>query len=87
MAEENPTLALDLSRLADMANDRVGDWFAEVGRVTILLGEATRFLFKGLRSFGLVVEQMYQIGVGSLWLVFAPFPKRVNRRWPARRRL
>ncbi len=69
MAEETPSLGHDLSRIADIANDRLGDWFAEVGRVMMMLGAATRFLWKGLRSFGLVVEQMQLIGVGSLWLV------------------
>jgi phospholipid/cholesterol/gamma-HCH transport system permease protein len=70
MAERNPSLGQDLSRIADAANDRLGDWFAEVGRVTILLGNATRLLVAGLRSFRLVIDQMHQIGVGSLWLVF-----------------
>ena len=48
---------------------RVGDWVAEVGRLTMLLGDVGRFLAPGLRSFGLVVDQMKAIGVGSLWLV------------------
>ncbi len=48
---------------------RVFDWVAGVGRVTLLLGDAFRFLLPGLRSFGLVVRQMSAIGVGSLWLV------------------
>jgi phospholipid/cholesterol/gamma-HCH transport system permease protein len=48
---------------------RVFDWVAGVGRVTLLLGDVARFLSPGLRSFGLVVEQMRAIGVGSLWLV------------------
>lgn len=46
------------------------EWVAEVGRVTLLLGESGRQLFRGLRAFRLVVEQMRSIGVGSLWLVF-----------------
>src|SRR5512145_862035 len=48
---------------------RVFDWVAGVGRVTLLLGDVTRFLAPGLRSFGLVVRQMSAVGVGSLWLV------------------
>jgi phospholipid/cholesterol/gamma-HCH transport system permease protein len=48
---------------------RVFDWVAGVGRVTMMLGEAIRFLAPGMRSFGLVVRQMSAIGVGSLWLV------------------
>jgi len=48
---------------------RAADWVAEVGRVTLLLGDTGRLLAPGLRSFGLVVDQMKAIGVGSLWLV------------------
>ena len=61
MAEETTPLGQDVSRFADIVNDRLGDWFAEVGRVMIMLGTATRFLWKGLRSFGLVVEQMHRM--------------------------
>jgi phospholipid/cholesterol/gamma-HCH transport system permease protein len=49
---------------------RAADWLAEVGRITLLLGDALRFLGPGLRSFWLVVDQMRVIGVGSLGLVF-----------------
>jgi len=49
---------------------RTFDWIAEVGRVTMLLGDMLRFTVPGLRSFHLVVQQMASIGVGSLWLVF-----------------
>lgn len=69
-AEDDATLGQDISSFADVLNDRLGDWFAEVGRVMIMLGTATRFLWKGLRSFRLITEQMHLIGVGSLWLVF-----------------
>src|SRR5437867_2127572 len=48
---------------------RTADWVAEVGRVALLLGEVGRFLGPGVRSFGLVVQQMGAVGVGSLWLV------------------
>src|SRR6266478_3317225 len=49
---------------------RALDWVAEVGRVTQLVGETFHLLGPGLRSFRLVVQQMYTIGVESLWLVF-----------------
>ncbi len=49
---------------------RALDWVAEVGRITLLIGDTLRFLGAGLRSFELVVQQMARIGVESLWLVF-----------------
>src|SRR5262249_55584742 len=49
---------------------RVLDWIAEVGRITLLLGELLWLTPAGLRSFWLVIQQMSAIGVGSLWLVF-----------------
>ena len=49
---------------------RLTDWFAEVGRVTMLLADIGRFAAAGARSTGLVIQQAYAIGVGSLWLVF-----------------
>src|SRR5437867_4145967 len=49
---------------------RILDYFAETGRVTMLLLDSARLLVPGLRSFQLVVQQMHAIGVGSLWLVF-----------------
>ncbi|HKQ57927.1 MAG TPA: ABC transporter permease [Candidatus Eisenbacteria bacterium] len=48
---------------------RALDWVAEVGRVTLLLRDIARFMVPGLRSVGLLVQQMGTIGVGSLWLV------------------
>jgi len=48
---------------------RLTDWLAEVGQVTLLVGNVVRLLFAGLRSGRLVIQQMYAIGVGSLWLV------------------
>ena len=48
---------------------RALDWVAEVGRVTLLIGETARLTGPGLRSFRLVVQQMAAIGVNSLWLV------------------
>jgi phospholipid/cholesterol/gamma-HCH transport system permease protein len=56
-------------RGARYARRRVLDWIAEVGRVGMMLGDATRMLVPALRSFQLVVDQMFAIGVGSLWLV------------------
>ena len=50
--------------------NRVGDWTADVGRVALLVGETFRMLVRGLRSFRLVIDQMYIIGVQSLMLVF-----------------
>jgi len=49
---------------------RLFDWVAEVGRVTMLVVETFRNSLRGLRSFGLVVQQMSAVGVESLWLVF-----------------
>src|SRR5262245_18877514 len=48
---------------------RVGDWIADVGRITLLVGETFRTLLRGLRSVRLVIDQMYIIGVQSLVLV------------------
>jgi phospholipid/cholesterol/gamma-HCH transport system permease protein len=48
---------------------RAFDWVAEVGRLTLLIGDTLRFLAQGLRSFHLVMQQMAAIGVESLWLV------------------
>jgi len=48
---------------------RVGDWVADVGRIAMLVGETFRTLSHGLRSFRLVIDQMYIIGVQSLVLV------------------
>ena len=56
-------------RGARYARRRLLDWVAEVGRLAILLGDALRVTPPALRSFGLVVQQMKAIGVGSLWLV------------------
>ena len=49
--------------------EQVGDWLAEVGRIVMLIGETFRNLTRGLRSFGLIVDQMHSIGVQSLLLV------------------
>jgi phospholipid/cholesterol/gamma-HCH transport system permease protein len=48
---------------------RIGDWIADVGRITMLVGETFRTMGRGLRSMRLVVDQMYIIGVQSLVLV------------------
>ncbi|MEO5988965.1 MAG: ABC transporter permease [Candidatus Eisenbacteria bacterium] len=48
---------------------RVDDWLAEVGRIVMLIGETFRMLGRGMRSLGLIVDQMHAIGVQSLLLV------------------
>jgi phospholipid/cholesterol/gamma-HCH transport system permease protein len=64
-------MAEDLAlRGARYVQRRALDWVAEVGRVTLLIGDTFRLLGAGLRSFRLVVQQMSVIGVESLWLVF-----------------
>ncbi len=55
---------------ARFARRRVLDWFAEVGRITLLVAETFRTLGRGLRAFWLVIDQMHAIGVQSLMLVF-----------------
>src|SRR5262245_37069823 len=57
-------------RGAQYVKGRILDWVSEVGRITFLLLDSVRALIPGLRSFGLVVQQMSAVGVGSLWLVF-----------------
>lgn len=54
----------------DYLRDKAIDSVAEVGRITMLVADTFRKLGRGLRSFGLVVDQMDQIGVQSLMLVF-----------------
>jgi phospholipid/cholesterol/gamma-HCH transport system permease protein len=56
-------------RGARYARERLLDSVAEVGRVTLMLGDAARLFVPALRSFHLIVQQMAAIGVGSLWLV------------------
>ena len=56
-------------RGARYARRRLSDGVAEVGRITMLLADAVRLTVPALRSFGLVIQQMSAIGVGSVWLV------------------
>lgn len=49
---------------------RLLEWVAEVGRIMMLVGETLAHLPRGLRSFGLFIQQSSIIGVESLWLVF-----------------
>lgn len=49
--------------------NQVADWVSEVGRIAMLIWETARFSVRGLKSFGLIVEQMHAIGVQSLPLV------------------
>ena len=51
------------------ARRRVVDSIAEIGRITMMLGDAVRATVPALRSFRLIVDQMAAIGVGSMWLV------------------
>ena len=51
------------------ARGRLGDWLAEVGRVTAMMLEATQASFRRLPAARLIVQQMSSIGVDSLWLV------------------
>ena len=54
----------------DYLRDKMLDSIAEVGRIAMLVGDTFRKLGRGLRSFGLIVDQMDHIGVQSLMLVF-----------------
>jgi phospholipid/cholesterol/gamma-HCH transport system permease protein len=49
--------------------DRVLRFLAEVGRVVLLVRDLFAQMPRGLMHFGLVVQQMNTVGVGSLWLV------------------
>ena len=49
---------------------RALDSSAEVGRITIMLGQTIRMLRRGLRSMPTLIQQMHTIGVQSLGLVF-----------------
>ena len=51
------------------ARGRLGDWLAEVGRVTAMMLEATQVNLRRLPAARLIVQQMNAIGVDSLWLV------------------
>ena len=53
----------------DFFRRRALNWFAEVGRIAMMMGETFRTMGRGLRSFNLVIEQMHAIGVQSLGLV------------------
>lgn len=48
---------------------RAGDALAEIGRVSLLIGEMLQLLVRRLPAFRLLVQQMNAIGVDSLWLV------------------
>ena len=48
---------------------RVGDWFAEIGRVALLVVEMGRVMLRRLPPVRLLVQQMQAIGVDSLGLV------------------
>lgn len=48
---------------------RAGDWMAEIGRVSLMIGEMLSTGASRLPSLRLVIQQMRAIGVESLWLV------------------
>ncbi len=56
-------------RGAGYVGGRVGDAFAEIGRVTLLLVDMVRVVARRVPKARLLVEQMEAIGVQSLWLV------------------
>ena len=63
---------------------RAFDWVAEVGRIAMLVGDTFRYSGRGLRSFGLIVQQALALGgIGwtmGLVLLLAikdHFPRRV----------
>src|SRR5881397_1727011 len=63
-------LAEDLAlRGAGYVGGRVGDAFAEIGRVALLLVDMVRVVARRVPKARLLVEQMEAIGVQSLWLV------------------
>ena len=49
---------------------RAADWFAEIGRIAILMFDTLRMLLPALRRPRLIIDEMYAIGVQSLPLVF-----------------
>ena len=49
--------------------ERISNWFAEIGRVTLLVIDMVRVQKRRLPSARLLVQQMEAIGVDSLWLV------------------
>src|SRR6266581_1543349 len=56
-------------RGAGYVGGRVGDAFAEIGRVALLLVDMVRVVARRVPKARLLVEQMEAIGVQSLWLV------------------
>src|SRR5262245_13506648 len=48
---------------------RAGDWMAEIGRVSMLVGEMLAIIARRFPAPRLIVQQMAAIGVDSLWLV------------------
>ncbi len=48
---------------------RIGNWFAQVGGITLFMGETFRMLPRGLMAPRLIVEEAHAIGVQSLVLV------------------
>jgi phospholipid/cholesterol/gamma-HCH transport system permease protein len=48
---------------------RAGDWMAEIGRVSMLVGEMLALITRRFPALRLILQQMAAIGVDSLWLV------------------
>ncbi|HET7225744.1 MAG TPA: ABC transporter permease [Candidatus Eisenbacteria bacterium] len=57
------------ARSARYLRARTGDWLAEIGRISMMIGEMLTTGVQRLPSLTLVVQQMAAIGVDSLWLV------------------
>ena len=57
------------ARGAELLGDRVAEGFAEIGRVTLLVGDMLRVVVRRLPAGRLLIQQMQAIGVDSLWLV------------------
>jgi len=57
------------ARGVGLVGGRVAEWFAEIGRITLLIVDMGRVMLRKLPSLRLLIEQMQAIGVDSLWLV------------------
>jgi phospholipid/cholesterol/gamma-HCH transport system permease protein len=54
---------------SDVVRARVGDWFATVGRISLMVYDMNRAMINRLPSVRLIVQQMASIGLESLGLV------------------
>src|SRR5687767_2721056 len=53
----------------EIARDHVDEWFATIGRISIMVAETLVSISRRLPSFRLIVQQMHAIGLESLGLV------------------